>query len=187
MSLILSAAEEEALDIRDPLRHLRDDYAVVPVQPPSVLNQNIQLSFPRSREPLVVQLFVDASPGCGGVAWPAGEVRVISFLHYCVLLNIRPVLTYVGARQVSCETRQPRGQASHRAWKRYRARRAHRSPPRSHGLDHGSVVRQPSAPPLLPSKCVIVPRRPLLEIMKHNVALNSLTASVSVLELNWSA
>ena len=76
---------DESLDLLDPLRHLReDDNAVlVPVQPPSIRNQDIQLSFPSSQastSPLTVCLNVDASPGCGGIAWPAGEVSS-PFIH----------------------------------------------------------------------------------------------------------
>lgn len=79
--------EEERLDELDPLRHLREDANpdeiagadevildgfIIPAQRPSVLNQLQTLSFP----PLVpaLQLSVDAGPGCGGIAWPAGEV-----------------------------------------------------------------------------------------------------------------
>lgn len=70
----LSLAVEEQLDVLDPLRHLRND-DIVPAQPPSVLNQTLELCFPSSaNDPVTVQLVVDASPGCGGIAWPAGEV-----------------------------------------------------------------------------------------------------------------
>lgn len=71
---------EENLDIIDPLRHLRNDNKtdIVPVQPPSIHNQTVQLQFPPSGEgasdPISIALAVDAAPGCGGIAWPAGEV-----------------------------------------------------------------------------------------------------------------
>ncbi|TCD70479.1 hypothetical protein EIP91_003240 [Steccherinum ochraceum] len=74
-------ALDEQLDLLDPLRHLRTDDdldgpALVPVQPPTIRNQDIQLSFPSpsTSHPITVTLTVDASPGCGGIAWPAGEV-----------------------------------------------------------------------------------------------------------------
>ncbi|KAF9246900.1 putative methyltransferase-domain-containing protein [Melanogaster broomeanus] len=81
-------ALDEALDALDPLRHLRNDenvdhhdesQNVVPIQPRSVHNEMIRLSFPDHSAdgcPAVIQitLKVDASPGCGGIAWPAGEV-----------------------------------------------------------------------------------------------------------------
>ncbi|CCL99165.1 uncharacterized protein FIBRA_01180 [Fibroporia radiculosa] len=87
MDLVL----EEELDEADPLRHLRaaDDIGpdisdIVPAQPPSIINQTIELSFATttsadvhcadSTEHVVIKLAVDASPGCGGIAWPAGEV-----------------------------------------------------------------------------------------------------------------
>ncbi|EJT97714.1 S-adenosyl-L-methionine-dependent methyltransferase [Dacryopinax primogenitus] len=78
--------EEERLDELDPLRHLRDNDAdaagntdegisdgfIVPAQRPSIINQLQILSFPVLVPEL--RLSVDASPGCGGIAWPAGEV-----------------------------------------------------------------------------------------------------------------
>jgi len=74
---------EETLDELNPLRHFSEDEEpslqdVLPAQPPSVHNQLAQLVFPSSQDgisrDLTVKLAVDASPGCGGVAWPAGEV-----------------------------------------------------------------------------------------------------------------
>ncbi|KAF8609463.1 hypothetical protein BDV93DRAFT_550982 [Ceratobasidium sp. AG-I] len=72
-----SVALDEQLDALDPLRHLRDDAdldqdVLVPPQIPTVTHQTIELSF--APLDLPVKLVVDASPGCGGVAWPAGEV-----------------------------------------------------------------------------------------------------------------
>lgn len=77
---------DEALDALDPLRHLRgdesladdgDSQSIVPIQPRSTSNELIRLSFPdRGCSTIIhVVLKVDASPGCGGIAWPAGEVR----------------------------------------------------------------------------------------------------------------
>lgn len=68
------AALDEHLDALDPLRHLRDDTGdvLVPPQIPTVAHQTIELSFPPLDNP--VKLVVDAGPGCGGIAWPAGEV-----------------------------------------------------------------------------------------------------------------
>ncbi|KAI0643742.1 putative methyltransferase-domain-containing protein [Trametes meyenii] len=77
---MLDLALEEKLDELDPLRHLRedgsDDEHLVPLQPPSVHNQTIRLVFPTAPDvrPVPIKLAVDASPGCGGIAWPAGEV-----------------------------------------------------------------------------------------------------------------
>ena len=95
-------SEEEKLDALDPLRHLRaaaydneDVSDIVPAQRPSILNQTIKLAFstistsadridnndvPEEKgleDRVVIKLVVDASPGCGGVAWPAGEVCLI--------------------------------------------------------------------------------------------------------------
>ncbi|KAJ1311289.1 hypothetical protein OPQ81_009787 [Rhizoctonia solani] len=67
------AALDEHLDALDPLRHLRNDSSeIVPPQNPTVIHQAIELSFPPLDRP--VKLVVDAGPGCGGIAWPAGEV-----------------------------------------------------------------------------------------------------------------
>jgi len=57
----------------DTLNHLD---ALLPTQPVSVCNQSLHLSFPAPspRTPILVHLLVDASPGCGGVTWPAGQV-----------------------------------------------------------------------------------------------------------------
>ena len=93
---MLDLALEEKLDELDPLRHLRDDPdldhevradedSIVPAQPPSILNQVIELLFSCSAKGSVteksgdvtIKLAVDASPGCGGIAWPAGEVRAV--------------------------------------------------------------------------------------------------------------
>lgn len=82
-------ALDEALDALDPLRHLRGDeslgddggsQSIVPVQPRSTYNELIRLSFPDPgcSTAIHVVLKVDASPGCGGIAWPAGEVRTLS-------------------------------------------------------------------------------------------------------------
>ena len=86
--MMLDLALEEKLDKLDPLRHLREDDSdedgtahLVPVQPPSIRNQTIELTFHASAAPdtvpapVIIKLSVDASPGCGGIAWPAGEVR----------------------------------------------------------------------------------------------------------------
>lgn len=81
------------LNTLDPLRYLRlppdspvrnplilidtdlpgSDLDVIPAQPPSVAKEVIEMSFPPLKYP--IKLSVDPSPGCGGVAWPAGEVR----------------------------------------------------------------------------------------------------------------
>ncbi len=88
---MLDLALEERLDELDPLRHLRDNdsdddgaTSIVPVQPPSIRDQTIELTFRASDDtnasaPVTVKLAVDASPGCGGIAWPAGEVRARAF------------------------------------------------------------------------------------------------------------
>lgn len=69
--------------------------SLLPGQEYSAAEKSIRLSFARttpvesssicdtqSSPPLVVTLSVDASPGCGGIVWPAGQVREISALLY---------------------------------------------------------------------------------------------------------
>ncbi len=96
---MIDIALEERLDDLDPLRHFREDAGsdedstIVPVQPPSVRNQTIQLEFTAAPDigSVAIKLAVDASPGCGGIAWPAGEVSYI--LAVCgvnVCLNAPP-------------------------------------------------------------------------------------------------
>ncbi|KAG6378406.1 putative methyltransferase-domain-containing protein [Boletus reticuloceps] len=85
-------ALDEALDALDPLRHLRgdtnlgdddDSQSIVPVQPRSIQDELIRLSFPDcgSSTAIHIMLRVDAGPGCGGIAWPAGEVRISAWAH----------------------------------------------------------------------------------------------------------
>ena len=71
-------------DIELPLRHFfsvasesdnQDDDSLLPVPAPSIRDQTIQINFetPLHRT-ITLSLSVDAGPGCGGIAWPAGEV-----------------------------------------------------------------------------------------------------------------
>lgn len=48
-----------------------------PQQIPTVHHQTTSITFPTL--PRSCQLSVDASPGCGGVVWPAGTVSSPSF------------------------------------------------------------------------------------------------------------
>ena len=70
---------EEFLDYQDPLRHLRSpeaDGVLIPAQPPSILNQRTDLLIPGTSPDnpgITVRLALNAAPGCGGIAWPAGE------------------------------------------------------------------------------------------------------------------
>jgi hypothetical protein len=95
---------EERLDLKDPFRHLmkqRDDdlqdvisagglarasastselLTVLPQQCHSVEDDGLlKLSFSHDWKnvpsPLSISLHVDATPGCGGLAWPAGQVH----------------------------------------------------------------------------------------------------------------
>jgi hypothetical protein len=64
-------------DEQNPLNRFMQgsDVSIVPNQLPSVRHgEMLQLSFPGAATTITVDLMLDASPGCGGVAWPAGEV-----------------------------------------------------------------------------------------------------------------
>lgn len=90
-------ARDEQLDIQDPLRHYMQELeaaetnseeihelssellSVLPRQSHSVHDEILKLSFLNSKDdllPLTITLTMDAAPGCGGIAWPAGQVRI---------------------------------------------------------------------------------------------------------------
>ena len=97
MSEQANLEREEFLDDQDPLRHLRSpdaDDVLVPVQPPSILSQRTDLLIPAldpGHPGITVKLALDAAPGCGGIAWPAGEASSL-FYHARVgeTLIVRP-------------------------------------------------------------------------------------------------
>ncbi|KAJ7228956.1 putative methyltransferase-domain-containing protein, partial [Mycena pura] len=66
----------DSIDEQNPLNHFLYGHAsVVPDQPPSVRQgQLLQLSFSGPNTSVTLNLKLDASPGCGGIAWPAAEV-----------------------------------------------------------------------------------------------------------------
>jgi hypothetical protein len=61
-----------------------------------------------------VQLLVDAAPGCGGVAWPAGDVRPLlrtqSIQFNSVYLPSESCYAFLGSRAVPCSTLLPHSQ-----------------------------------------------------------------------------
>ncbi|KAJ6510137.1 putative methyltransferase-domain-containing protein [Mycena vitilis] len=61
-------------DDRDPLNRFMKASDILPNQIPSVQQEMLNLSFSGDDITISVDLMLDASPGCGGVAWPAGEV-----------------------------------------------------------------------------------------------------------------
>lgn len=95
-------ALDEYLDYKDPLRHLMNDHEpegiisaegllrdsssrselldALPQQSHSIQDGILELSFINDlHNPLSISLAVDASPGCGGLAWPAGQVHYLPF------------------------------------------------------------------------------------------------------------
>lgn len=79
-----SLEQNEHLDLVDPFHHLASaddpDSDLLPAQPSSILDQIIQIHIPlldtdESPPTMSLSLAVNAGAGCGGIAWPAGEVR----------------------------------------------------------------------------------------------------------------
>ena len=75
--------EKTLEDIDPPLRHFflaSDDLdgsdLLLPAPAPSIRDRIVQINFeaPLHRT-IALSLSVDPGPGCGGIAWPAGEVR----------------------------------------------------------------------------------------------------------------
>lgn len=58
------------------------DDPVIPDQIPTTSKQTTEITI-SSDQPgspsLLLKLAVDASPGCGGIAWPAGSVSILSY------------------------------------------------------------------------------------------------------------
>ncbi|KAH6915181.1 putative methyltransferase-domain-containing protein [Coprinopsis sp. MPI-PUGE-AT-0042] len=95
---------EEELDLKEPLRHCMNiDDGIVPSPSVTVQSQQLlgflpsqshsleenggilKLLFSHTWEslpkPLHLSLSVDASPGCGGIAWPAGQILATYLIH----------------------------------------------------------------------------------------------------------
>ncbi|CAA7260255.1 unnamed protein product [Cyclocybe aegerita] len=164
---------EELLDGKEPLRHLMHDaeldgviaseglaraskskselLTVLPQQSHSIEDGLLKLSFAHEwadvPKPLSISLVVDASPGCGGLAWPAGQI-LASYL-------VQKGPDYVKNKSI---------------------------------LELGSGTGLVGlAVSVFPETNVwITDQAPLLDIMKRNVLLNNLKATVTVAELNWS-
>ncbi|KAH0587201.1 hypothetical protein J132_11186 [Termitomyces sp. J132] len=120
---------DEALDEIDPLRHLMhqsdddDDEpkALIPKQLHSVQGETLQLSFSGPQHLVEIALAVDASPGCGGIAWPAGEVlssyltkRGPDFVHGRSILELGSGTGLVGlvAAKLQLQRTKPTSTAS---------------------------------------------------------------------------
>ena len=133
-------ALEEKLDELDPLRHLRNDDDIVPVQPKSVHNETLDLSFPPPPHGLpqavAIRLAVDASPGCGGIAWPAGQVR-----RLCPPRSSAVFRHSTGPLGLHRAKRLPQGQIRPRARQRYGPRWPRRCCSRCKRRDYRPSVR----------------------------------------------
>ena len=95
-------------DVEAPLRHFfsasdrvldddgdySDNVMLLPTPAPSIRDQTIQINFetPSPHRTIALSLSVDASPGCGGIAWPAGEVRY--FQSYVYVMSLMPEVAY---------------------------------------------------------------------------------------------
>ncbi|KAH8106076.1 putative methyltransferase-domain-containing protein [Cristinia sonorae] len=166
MSIANDLVLDEKLDQLDPLRHFRNDDELVPVQPPSIHNQEIRLSFtaPHLPDPLVVRLTVDASPGCGGIAWPAGEV-LASYISRRGPFEGKMVLELgSGTGLVGLAA----GLLGANVW-----------------ITDQAFVLCLWIAFITTGEIICKHHRPLLDIMLRNVALNHLVDRVCVKELNW--
>ncbi|KAJ7122745.1 putative methyltransferase-domain-containing protein [Mycena epipterygia] len=71
----MSDSDDECDPLRPFMQQGDDGESIVPNQLPSVRHgEMLQLSFPSPHATITIDLVLDATPGCGGVAWPAGEV-----------------------------------------------------------------------------------------------------------------
>ncbi len=139
-------AQEELLDAQNPLRHLmhvdvdiaddviedtspsKDYLSVLPRQSHSIKDEILSLTFQgngKDQSPILISLYMDASPGCGGVAWPAGQVCIlgISLPRRGVEPSKDPVklhrqkgLTNISARQNYPRTRKRDWAGRSRSW-----------------------------------------------------------------------
>ncbi|CAE7230017.1 unnamed protein product [Rhizoctonia solani] len=151
-------ALDEHLDALDPLRHLRGD-SLIPPQPPTVVHQTIELSFPPLDRP--VKLVVDAGPGCGGIAWPAGEVQIKA---------VTPPSLSDWATQVLS---------------RYLARRNSLMGQRIIELGSGTGLVGLVAGLLDAEEVIITDQEQLVGIMDENIKLNNLQDRVRASVFNW--
>ena len=82
----MSLSDDERLDSQDPLRHFRaTNDELVPEQPKSIHNELVEIEVPLGAphdRTIRLSLAVDAGPGCGGITWPAGEVRAHSNISF---------------------------------------------------------------------------------------------------------
>lgn len=81
-----SSLQNEHLDLVDPFHCLASaddtDSDLLPAQPPSIHEQIIQIDISlldtdESPPTMSLSLTVNAGAGCGGIAWPAGEVTLL--------------------------------------------------------------------------------------------------------------
>lgn len=70
------------------LQHFKNESeeSILPSQMPSIARQISEVviedpAYP-SLPPLLLNLAVDAAPGCGGVTWPAGRVSLLHLLRH---------------------------------------------------------------------------------------------------------
>jgi len=88
---------EEFLDDQDPLRHFGSpdpDGELVPVQPRSIQKQRTDILIPgiNPGDPgITIKLALDATSGCGGNAWLAGEASSSFSFSFLVreILSVR--------------------------------------------------------------------------------------------------
>ncbi|KAF5370036.1 hypothetical protein D9758_001342 [Tetrapyrgos nigripes] len=162
-------ADEERLDLIDPLRRLRmvngqensgtSDLAssellsILPGQQYSMQDKTLQLTFLKNQDHntsglISVTLLVDATPGCGGIVWPAGQI----LSNYLV--------------RKGCDHLEGKNVLE---------------------LGSGTGLVGLVAASLGAKGVWITDQKPLLDIMQQNVSVNNLHSSCIVSELDWFA
>ncbi|KAG8889274.1 hypothetical protein FRB98_005087 [Tulasnella sp. 332] len=167
-------ADEPVSDDRDFLRGFSkgnagsdDDHdAILPAQKPSFRDESMELLFETPGTSINVSLSVDAGPGCGGVAWPAGEVRKNLEFTMIDLLDVE----------------KPYGVLS-----KYLTRRGSACMTGKTCLELGSgtglvgiVAAKLGAP-----RVFVTDQAPMLPLLDANVRKNGVAGKTKVLELNW--
>jgi len=93
---VLSMDENTLEDVELPLRHFfsasgsdnqGDSDMLLPAPAPSIRDQILQINFESPLQRIIsLSLAVDAGPGCGGIAWPAGQV--CSLFHPALMSDV---------------------------------------------------------------------------------------------------
>lgn len=175
---------------------------ILPPQSPSVHEERLDFNF---ADRVQISLLVDPRPGCGGIAWPAGEVQRTSLnINHLTSADItaapptKVLANYLVSKYTSLSGHHILELGTvhlmHGSAHQYLDRTACQA--RAPALlvswlgcsGHPSLLRTRStwsrdvAVVVCKGECLL---RALLETMQRNIELNELTSNVSAMELNW--